>query len=138
MPKITGAEERFSLLSVPAYARSSERVPKTLPLLYVEGLSTRDFDRVLRPFWKRAGLSRSSVSRANGELCRQFDGRKKRDLSKVFHAACLDEAKRAVGEFPSKYGEEFPTACEAPVPRSRGLPDVLQVPGGALPAGPDG
>jgi transposase-like protein len=233
MPKVTGAEEPFSLRSIPAYARSSERILKTLPLLYAEGLSTRDFDRALRPFWKRAGLSRSSVSRANGELYRQFDGwrkrdlsglkvlylfldavnervrfrssekegvlvahailedgsrallaihlgpreteaswkavledlvrrgmsppklvvsdgcpgliaavraiwpgaarqrctahktrnvlgrvprkdqaRVKRDLSKIFHAASLEEAKRAAGAFLSKYGEEFPTACE--------------------------
>ena len=234
MPKVTGAEESFSLRSIPAYARSSERVLKTLPLLYAEGLSTRDFDRALRPFWKRAGLSRSSVSRANAELHRQFgawrrrdlsgtkvlylfldavnervrfrsseregvlvahailedgsrellaihlgpreteaswravledlvrrgmkppalvvsDGcpgliaaveaiwpgaarqrctahktrnvinrvprkdqaRVKRDVSRIFHAASLDEAERAVGEFLSKYGDEFPTACEA-------------------------
>jgi transposase-like protein len=233
MPKVTGAEESFSLRSIPAYARSSERILKTLPLLYAEGLSTRDFDRALRPFWKRAGLSRSSVSRANGELYRQFDGwrkrdlsglkvlylfldavnervrfrssekegvlvahailedgsrallaihlgpreteaswkavledlvrrgmsppklvvsdgcpgliaavraiwpgaarqrctahktrnvlgrvprkdqaRVKRDLSKIFHAASLEETKRAAGAFLSKYGEEFPTACE--------------------------
>lgn len=234
MPKVTGAEEPFSLRSIPAYARSSERILKTLPLLYAEGLSTRDFDRALRPFWKKAGLSRSSVSRANAELYRQFDGWRKRDLSglkvlylfldavnervrfrssekegvlvahailedgsrallaihlgpreteaswkavledlvrrgmsppklvvsdgcpgliaavkaiwpgaarqrctahktrnvlgrvprkdhsrvkhdlsKIFHAASFDEAKRAAGAFLSKYGEEFPTACEA-------------------------
>jgi transposase-like protein len=233
MPKVTGADERFSLRSIPAYARSSERMLKTLPLLYAEGLSTRDFERALRPFWKRAGLSRSSISRANAELHRQFgawrrrdisgtnvlylfldavnervrfrssekegvlvahailedgsrellaihlgpretgaswravledlvrrgmsppklvvsDGcpgliaaveglwpgvprqrctahktrnvigrvprkdqaRVKRDISRIFHAASLDEAERAVGEFLSKYGDEFPTACE--------------------------
>jgi transposase-like protein len=81
MPKVRGADERFSLRSIPAYQRSSERVMKTLPLLYAEGLSTRDFDRALRPFWKKAGLSRSSVSRANKELYRQFGAWKRRDLS---------------------------------------------------------
>lgn len=233
IPKVTGADERFSLRSIPAYQRSSERILKTLPLLYAEGLSTRDFDRALRPFWKKAALSRSSVSRANKELYKQFDAWKRRDLSgmkvlylfldavnervrfgssekegvlvahailedgsrellavhlgpretetswravledlvrrgmsppklvvsdgcpgliaavkaiwpdvprqrctahktrnvinrvprkhqarvkhdlsKIFHAASLDEAKRAAGAFLSKYGDEFPTACE--------------------------
>jgi putative transposase len=52
-----------------------------LPLLYVEGLSTRDFKRALKPLWGESGFSRSSISRANQALKASFDGWRKRDLS---------------------------------------------------------
>lgn len=233
LPKIAGAGRPFERKVVRAYERSSERIRRTLPLLYAEGLSTRDFERALRPFWRKAGLSRSSVSRANEALYEGFrvwrkrdlsgmkavylfldgiaegvrlrskekegvlvahgiledgsrellaihlgpreteaswkavlddlvsrgmkppalvisdgcpgliaavkavwpetprqrctvhktrnvlnrvpkkdQGRVKRDLTRIFHAASLDEAKRAVSEFLRKYGDEFPAACE--------------------------
>ena len=35
---------------------------ETIPLLYVEGLSTRDFKRAPKPLWGKSGLSRSSPS----------------------------------------------------------------------------
>ena len=81
VPKITGAEEGFSLESVPAYQRTSAEIEKVLPLLYAEGLSTRDFNRALGEYWEQAGLSRSSISRANKELYRQFAAWRRRDLS---------------------------------------------------------
>jgi len=233
LPKVAGAGRPFERKVVRAYERSSERIRQTLPLLYAEGLSTRDFERALRPFWRKAGLSRSSVSRANEALYEAFrawrkrdlsgmqvaylfldgiaegvrlrssekegvlvahgilsdgsrellalhlgpreteaswkavlddlasrgmkppallisdgcpgliaavkavwpdvprqrctvhktrnvlnrvpkkeQGRVKRDLARIFHAASLDEAERAVGEFLGKYGDEFPAACE--------------------------
>jgi transposase-like protein len=83
VPKITGADEPFSVQSIQAYERTSDMILKTIPLLYAEGLSTRDFDRALKPFWKKAGLSRSSVSRANKQLHAEFDAWRRRDLSKL-------------------------------------------------------
>jgi len=80
LPKVKGASG-FERKVIPAYQRSSERIQKTLPLLYAEGLSTRDFERALRPFWKKSGLSRSSVSRCNKELYDQFGTWRRRDLS---------------------------------------------------------
>jgi transposase-like protein len=56
-------------------------VEEVLPLLYVEGLSTRDFKRALKPLWGESGLSRSSISRANQSLKASFESWRKRDLS---------------------------------------------------------
>ena len=53
---------------------------ETIPLLYVEGLSTRDFKRALKPKWEEGGLSRSSVSRANKALKEAFNSWRRRDL----------------------------------------------------------
>jgi len=83
VPKVTGADAPFSIRSIPAYQRTSEKILDVLPLLYVEGLSTRDFHRALGSFWKEAGLSRSSVSRANKQLYEEFRAWRKRDLSGV-------------------------------------------------------
>jgi len=52
-----------------------------MPLLYIEGLSTRDFKRALKPLWGKSGLSRSSVSRANTALKEAFDNWRRRGLS---------------------------------------------------------
>lgn len=82
LPKVKGAPG-FVRKTIPAYQRSSDRILKTLPLLYAEGLSTRDFERSLGKFWQKTGLSRSSVSRCNKELYDQFDAWRKRDLSQV-------------------------------------------------------
>ena len=81
VPKITGADAPFSIKSIRAYRRSSELILKAIPLLYAEGLSTRDFERALKPFWKEAGLSRSSISRANKQLSAEFETWRRRDLS---------------------------------------------------------
>jgi transposase-like protein len=83
IPKITGADESFSVQSIKAYERTSDMILKTIPLLYAEGLSTRDFHRALKPFWKKAGLSRSSISRANKQLHAEFDAWRRRDLSNL-------------------------------------------------------
>jgi len=54
---------------------------EVIPLLYVEGLSTRDFKRALKPLLGEKGLSRSTVSRIGQELKAQFAAWRKRDLS---------------------------------------------------------
>ncbi len=82
VPKVTGAAGRsFQMKSVQAYERTSEKIRQAIPQLYAEGLSTRDFGRALSPLWEEAGLSRSSVSRANRQLYDAFDAWRKRDLS---------------------------------------------------------
>jgi len=83
VPKITGAEGKLSLQTLPAWQRTSPEIEKVLPLLYAEGLSTRDFKRALGNFWNGAGLSKSAASRANKELYRQFAAWRRRDLSRL-------------------------------------------------------
>jgi len=83
IPKITGAGRPFQGKTLKAYERTSDLIEEVIPLLYAEGLSVRDFGRALKPFWREAGLSRSSVSRANKRLYVEFDAWRKRDLSGV-------------------------------------------------------
>ena len=64
-----------------AWQRRSQLLEETIPLLYVEGLSTRDFKRALKPLWGKSGLSRSSISRANRALKEAFNNWRRRDLS---------------------------------------------------------
>ena len=80
-PKVRDCEAPFRSAVLEAWQRRSATVVSTLPSLYVEGLSTRDFRRALEPLWSEAGLSRSTVSRANEELKRAFDLWRHRDLS---------------------------------------------------------
>src|SRR5437867_5205717 len=59
-PKVVGAEEPFESKVVDKWRRKSEYLEAVLPALYVEGLSTRDFKRTLKPLLGGTGLSRSS------------------------------------------------------------------------------
>jgi putative transposase len=81
VPKIKGAAVPFHSEVLPAWERRSRELEDTIPLLYAEGLSTRDFERALGGLWGEAGLSRSSVSRANKTLHAQFSAWRQRDLS---------------------------------------------------------
>jgi len=81
VPRVSDTEETFRSQLLEAWQRRSKRLEETIPLLYVEGLSTRDFKRALKPLWGKSGLSRSSVSRANRALKEAFYNWRRRDLS---------------------------------------------------------
>ena len=80
-PKVRQTDAPFRSAILEAWQRTSATLVATLPSLYVEGLSTRDFKRALKPLHEGTGLSRSSVSRANEQLKEAFDAWRKRDLS---------------------------------------------------------
>lgn len=80
-PKIVGAEEPFESKVVDRWRRRSQYLEAVLPALYVEGLSTRDFKRALKPLLGESGLSRSSISRVNKALAASFKTWRRRDLS---------------------------------------------------------
>ena len=80
-PRVSDTNEVFRSQVLEAWQRRSKLLEETIPLLYVEGLSTRDFRRALKPLWGESGLSRSSVSRANKALKEAFDTWRRRDLS---------------------------------------------------------
>jgi len=80
-PKVTGAEREFYSRLLQRWQRKSDALLEVIPLLYVEGLSTRDFKRALKPLWGKSGLSRSSISRANQALKESFEKWRRRDLS---------------------------------------------------------
>jgi transposase-like protein len=81
VPRVSDTEETFRSQLLEAWQRRSKLLEETIPLLYVEGLSTRDFKRALKPLWGKSGLSRSSVSRANKALKEAFNNWRRRDLS---------------------------------------------------------
>jgi transposase-like protein len=81
MPRVAYTAEAFRSSLLEAWQRRSRVLEEVIPLLYVEGLSTRDFRRALKPLWGESGLSRSTVSRANRALKQSFDVWRKRDLS---------------------------------------------------------
>jgi putative transposase len=81
VPRVSDTEETFRSQLLEAWQRRSKLLEETIPLLYVEGLSTRDFKRALKPLWGKSGLSRSSVSRANKALKEAFNNWRHRDLS---------------------------------------------------------
>jgi transposase-like protein len=82
IPKITGSLLPLRSEVLPAFKRRTAELEEVIAQLYAEGLSTRDFRRALGGFWGEAGLSRSSVSRANETLKDAFSAWRKRDLSK--------------------------------------------------------
>ncbi len=61
----TGERQKFSSRILPAYARRSPKVTEVLPVLYLHGLSTGDFEPALRDLLGEdaAGLSPAAISR---------------------------------------------------------------------------
>ena len=81
VPRVSDSEVPFRSGIVSSWKKKSEALLATIPLLYVEGLSTRDFRRALKPLMGEAGFSKSTISRINQELKEQFKAWRKRDLS---------------------------------------------------------
>lgn len=81
LPKVVDSSRPFRRQVLEAWRRRSETLLDVIPALYVEGLSTRDFKRALRPLWGSSGLSKSSISRANRALKESFKSWRSRDLS---------------------------------------------------------
>ena len=81
VPRVADAPDTFRSSLLGAWQRRSRLVEEVLPLLYIEGLSTRDFRRALAPLWGKSGLSRSSISRANRVLKGAFQAWRQRELS---------------------------------------------------------
>jgi len=81
LPKVVDCSRPFRRQVLEAWRRRSDLLMDVIPGLYVEGLSTRDFRRALRPLWGESGLSRSSISRANRALKEAFVSWRRRDLS---------------------------------------------------------
>lgn len=79
-PKVRETEETFHSGILGAWQRKSATLVGTLPNLYVEGLSTRDYERALGDLWVGTGMSRSTVSRANEKIKEGFQEWRRRSL----------------------------------------------------------
>jgi transposase-like protein len=80
-PKVRGCATPFQSAVLAAWQRKSQTLLATLPSLYVEGLSTRDYARALAPLWQGTSLSRSTVSRANEQIAEAFGQWRQRSLA---------------------------------------------------------
>jgi transposase-like protein len=80
----TGERQRFASAILPAWCRKSPKITEVLPLLYLHGLSSKDFVPALEGFLGTdAGLSAATITRLTTQWqdeARQFNDR---DLSSV-------------------------------------------------------
>jgi len=78
-----GKPENFKSKIVPPFSRKSMSIEEAVPLLYLHGLSTKDFVPALKKMFggKADGLSASSISRMLDEWKEEMENWKKRDLS---------------------------------------------------------
>lgn len=81
VPRVAGTAEPFHSKVLPAHARILPQLQGLFPLLYIEGLSTRDFSRALKGACGDVGLSRSSVSRTNQVIREEFGAWRQRSLA---------------------------------------------------------
>ncbi len=88
----TGERERFSSRILPRYARRSPKVQDALPVLYLRGLSTGDFEPALRELLGEdaAGLSASSISRLTEQWRSEYEafGARRLDFTRYCYLFC--------------------------------------------------
>ena len=85
----TGERLRFASSIVPPYARRSPKVAEVLPLLYLHGLSSKDFVPALAGFFgSEAGLSAAAITRLTKSWEAEREAFMARDLSAVDYVYC--------------------------------------------------
>jgi len=85
----TGERSRYRSSILPPYARRSPKVAEVLPLLYLHGLSTKDFVPALAEFFgTSAGLSAAAITRLTASWSAERGAFMARDLSEVDYVYC--------------------------------------------------
>jgi transposase-like protein len=75
---------RFTSAILPPWARRSPKVTEVLPVLYLRGISTKDFEPALAEFFgSEAGLSASTIQRLTREWSHELATFQQRDLTQV-------------------------------------------------------
>src|SRR5438105_2970081 len=85
-PRVNDRREgrRFTSAILPPWARCSPKVADVLPVLYLRGISTKDFEPALAEFFgSEAGLSASTIQRLTREWSQELAAFQRRDLSQV-------------------------------------------------------
>jgi len=85
-PRVNDRREgrRFTSAILPPWARRSPKVTEVLPVLYLRGISTKDFEPALAEFFgSEAGLSASTIQRLTREWSQELIAFQQRDLSQV-------------------------------------------------------
>ena len=80
MPQVRNAEGPFHSLILPPRATQMDEIQEIIPLLYMNGLSSRKVKKV-RKLIGQKGLSHQNVMRISGRVVEEFNVWKKRDLS---------------------------------------------------------
>ncbi len=83
MPKARGLGAPLRSKVLPPYRTRMEELEEAIPLLYMNGLSTRKVKRSLKEVFGDKGLSHSTVTNITSKVVEEFDEWKKRDLSKI-------------------------------------------------------
>ena len=84
-PRVRGVETPFTSEILPPYRRRLPQLDKTLHELWIQGLSTRDFEPSLRALLgERTPLSSSTVSRVNKQFHDEYETWCRRELSNDF------------------------------------------------------
>ena len=82
--EVSGERPRFSSALLPPWCRKSPKVTEVLPLLYLHGLSSKDFVPALEEFFgSPAGLSASAVTRLTEAWQEEYRRFAERDLAGV-------------------------------------------------------
>jgi putative transposase len=100
--KVNGERKRFRSAILPQWCRKSPKVTEVLPLLYLHGLSSKDFVPALEEFFgSGAGLSASAITRLTGTWQEEYQRFAARDLSSadyvyvrvdgIHFGVCLDQ-----------------------------------------------
>jgi len=82
--EVTGERRRFASVILPAWCRRSPKITEVLPLLYLHGLSSKDFVPALEGFLGTdAGLSAATITRLTVQWQDETRAFNERDLSNV-------------------------------------------------------
>ncbi len=81
MPKARGLDEPLRSKVLPPYRTRMEELEDVIPLLYMNGLSTRKVKRSLKKVFGEKGLSHSTIGNITAKVVEEFNGWKRRDIS---------------------------------------------------------
>jgi transposase-like protein len=82
--EVAGERRRFSSAILPAWCRKSPKITEVLPLLYLHGLSSKDFGPALEGFLGTdAGLSAATITRLTVQWQDEARAFNERELSNV-------------------------------------------------------
>ena len=81
MPQVRNAGGPFHSQILPPRVTQMDEIQKIIPLLYMNGLSTRKVKKAVGKLIGKKGLSHQNVMRISGRIVEEFNVWKKRDLS---------------------------------------------------------
>ncbi|MDO8446258.1 MAG: IS256 family transposase [Deltaproteobacteria bacterium] len=83
MPQVRGPISPFHSKLLPPRLTRMNEIEEIIPLLYMNGVSTRKVKKAVGKLIGKKGLSHQSVSRISGRVVEEFNKWKKRDLSEL-------------------------------------------------------